>query len=83
MPHKEIKKTIEELKGELQKTEQDTGPFEEILHNAQEGLERYTPEAVQELADALKREAAEFEVEHPRITALINNVMTHLSNLGI
>lgn len=83
MPHKEVKKSIDELKSELEQTPKETSLFEEALEHAKEGIERYTPEAVQELLQTLQREAEEFEVEHPRITALINNVMTSLSNLGI
>jgi len=83
MPHNEVKKSIGELKGELQKTPVETSRFEEMLEAAHEGIEKYTPEAVQDLLNALQNEANEFEVEHPRITALINNVMTSLSNLGI
>ena len=83
MPHREIKQSISELKSELQQTPRETGLLEETLEAAREGIERYTPEALQELAQTLRREAKEFEVEHPRITALINNVMTSLSNLGI
>jgi hypothetical protein len=83
MPHKKVKQSIDELKGELLQTPKETGPFEEKLDAAKEGIEHYTPEAVKELAQALQKEADEFEVEHPRITALINNVMTSLSNLGI
>lgn len=83
MPHKEIKKSIAELKVELEQTPKETGLFEETLEAAKEGIERYTPEAIQDLAQTLQKEADEFEVEHPRITALINNVTTSLSNLGI
>jgi prefoldin subunit 5 len=83
MPHNEVKKTIDELKGELTQTPQETGLFEETLESAKEGIEHYTPEAVKDLVQILQREADEFEVEHPRITALINNVMSSLSNLGI
>ncbi len=83
MPHKEIKKTIGELKSELEQTPKETGFLEEKLEQAREGIERYTPEAVQELVETLHREADEFEVDHPRITALINQVMTALSNIGI
>ena len=83
MPHKEIKQTITELKKELEQTPRETGFFEEKLEQARVGIERYTPEALQDLAETLQREADEFEVEHPRITALINQVMTALSNLGI
>ena len=83
MPHKDIKQSIGELKSELEQTPQETTVLEEALEAAKEGIERYTPEAVHDLVNVLQREADEFEVEHPRITALINNVMTHLSNLGI
>jgi hypothetical protein len=83
MPHKEVKESIQELKGELAKSPKETGLLEETLESAKEGIEHYTPEAVKELVQSLQKEADEFEVEHPSITALINNVMTSLSNLGI
>lgn len=83
MPHKEIKDSIGKLKQELEKTPQETSQFEELLEHAREGIERYTPDAVQDLVGSLQREAKEFEVEHPQITALINQIMTSLSNLGI
>ncbi len=78
-----VKKSIDDLKVELKQTPKETSLFEETLETAKNGIERFTPEAVQELVQILQREADEFEVEHPRITALINNVMTSLSNLGI
>ena len=83
MPHKEVKKTIGELKSELEQMPKETGFLEEKLEQAREGIERYTPEALQDFSETLQREADEFEVEHPRITALINQVMTALSNIGI
>ena len=83
MPHKEVKKTIDELTVELKKTPKETGILEEILEQAREGIERYTPEAVQELLETLQRESDEFEVEHPRVTALINQLTNALSAMGI
>jgi len=83
MPHRELKDNIGKLKRELEQTPKETGHFEEMLEQAREGIERYTPEAVQELAHALQREAGEFELDHPQITALINQIVTSLSNLGI
>jgi len=83
MPHGEIRKNIDELKTELKRTPKETSQFEEFLERTWDGIERYTPEALQDLVQDLQREAKEFEVEHPRITALINQVMTSLSNLGI
>ncbi|MDF7798452.1 DUF4404 family protein [Pontiellaceae bacterium B1224] len=83
MPHNEVKKSIDQLKGELEQTPKETGLFEETLESAKDGIEHYTPEAIKDLVQILQKEADEFEVEHPRITSLINNVMTSLSNLGI
>ena len=83
MPHKQVKQTISELKSELEQTPKETDFLEEKLEQARDGIERYTPEALQDLVETLQREADEFEVEHPRITALINQVTTALSNLGI
>jgi hypothetical protein len=83
MPHKEVKRAIEELRVELQKTPRETGVFEEILDKARDGIDRFTPEAVQELVETLQRESDEFEVEHPRVTALINQLTNALSSLGI
>lgn len=83
MPHKEIKTQIQDLTSKLQQTPRETGFLEQTLEHAREGLERYTPDAIQELAQTLQKEANAFEVEHPNITALINQVTTALSNLGI
>ncbi|MBN2161488.1 MAG: DUF4404 family protein [Pontiellaceae bacterium] len=83
MPHKEIRESIGQLKQELEQTPKETSQFEELLDHAREGLERYTPDAVQDFMQALQREASEFEVEHPQITMLINQITTALSNLGI
>ena len=83
MPHKDVKNTIAELKSELEQTPKETGLFEEKLEQAREEIERYTPEAIQDLVQTLQHEAEEFEVDHPSITALINQVMTALSNIGI
>jgi len=83
MPHGEIRKNIDDLKSELERTPKETSQFEELLERTKDGIERYTPETLQDLVQDLQLEAKEFEVEHPQITALINQVMTSLSNLGI
>jgi predicted RNase H-like nuclease (RuvC/YqgF family) len=83
MPHKDLKDTITELKSELEQTPKETSLLEQELEQAREGIERYTPEAIRDLAQTLQNEAKEFEVEHPRVASLINQLMTALSNLGI
>lgn len=83
MPHRDVKHTITELKSELERTPKETSLLEQQLQEAREGIERYTPEAIHDLVRILQDEAKEFEVDHPRVTALINQLMTALSNLGI
>jgi len=83
MLHKDIKETITELKSELEHTPKETSLLEQELEQVREGIERYTPEAIRDLVQTLQNEAEEFEVEYPRVTALINQLMTALSNLGI
>ena len=83
MPHGEIRKKIDDLKTELERTPKETSQFEELLERTKDRIERYTPETLQDLVQDLQQEAKEFEIEHPQITALINQVMTSLSNLGI
>jgi hypothetical protein len=83
MPHKRVQKAIDELNVELKNTPKDTGVLEETLEQARAGIERYTPEAVHDLVEDLQREADEFEVEHPRVTALINQLANALAGMGI
>jgi hypothetical protein len=83
MPHKKVKKAIDELNVELKKTPKETGILEDVLEQAREGIERYTPEAVHELLETLQRESDEFEAEHPRVAALINQLSNALSGMGI
>ena len=83
MPHRKAKKAIDELNVELKRTPKETGTLEEILEQARDDIENYRPEAVKDLIETLRRESKEFELEHPRITALINQVMHALSGLGI
>lgn len=83
MPHREVKDSISRLKQELEQTPKETSQFEELLDQAKEGIERYAPDAIQDFLLLLQREAKEFEVDHPRVTSLINQIMTSLSNLGI
>ena len=83
MPHTEIRKTIGELKAELERTPRDTEALEKKLEEASSRLEGGASDALHELAESLRREAEEFEVEHPRVTALVNQIATALSSLGI
>jgi hypothetical protein len=83
MPHKKVQKAIDKLNVELKNTPKETGVLEETLEQARDGIERFTPEAVHDLVETLQREADEFEVEHPRVTALISQLANALAGMGI
>lgn len=83
MPHKEVKKSISELKTELQQLPKETDALEQKLDQIHDSIEQYTPEVIKDFVSYLDDETKEFEVEHPQITALLNQVMTALSNIGI
>jgi len=83
MPHEDVKKAIDDLKVELEQTPKETGMLEGILERAKDGIERFSPEAITDLVETLRRESREFEVEHPRVTAMINQVANTLSGMGI
>ena len=83
MSRKDARKVIDELDVELKQLPKDTSALEEMLDQARELLEDSTPEAIKDLVDTMHREAEDFEAEHPRITALINQVRHALSGLGI
>jgi hypothetical protein len=76
-------KTIQALK-ELHKELGRIGP----AHPELQGLFEKTARAIEygeplPLADSLREAGKTFEVCHPQLTALINNVLTSLSSLGI
>lgn len=83
MSHDDVKKAIDELNDELKKTPKESGALEETLESARDGIERYTPEAIRELVETLRRESDEFELEHPRVVALISQLTNALSGMGI
>jgi len=83
MPHRQIKEKIIRLEKELKKTPKQTTDLEKKLQLAQQDLEEHKIESLKDLSHLLHKEIEEFEVEHPQIVALINQVTTALSNLGI
>jgi predicted nucleic acid-binding Zn-ribbon protein len=83
MPHTKIKNTLNELKGELEKLPKETGKLESAIEQMKGRIEHDTPETLQEHVQTLQNEILELEIEHPRLIALLNQISTALSNLGI
>lgn len=76
-----LKQSLEELHRELNLLETD----EPTLQNLQEEIRRSLHEESEffHLMDPMRDAADKFEVHHPKLVGVINNVMTSLSNLGI
>jgi len=75
-----LKLALEELREELRRIGPD--------HPELQALHRKTVRAIESgehppLVSPLRAAAKAFEVRHPKLTALINDVLTSFSNLGI
>ncbi len=68
----EIAKAQTGAPGALTHLEPLLGELEQALHAPSPGLR-----------ERIEAQIREFEVEHPRLTGILNDVMTSLGNLGI
>lgn len=77
-----LKQHLEELRNELKKTGTDHPTLEKLAGEVDRAIEQ-TGELSRTFTQSLQHTAEEFETRHPQLTAVINNVMTSLSNIGI
>jgi hypothetical protein len=75
-----LKQALEELRDELRRLGPDNPELRTLQGKTAYALEsgEHLP-IIEELQEAVKK----FEVRHPDLTALMNNVLNALSNLGI
>ncbi len=73
----EIKKLGDEDEAVKQRMQQLVADLEGKLEGAEES------EHEPQLIDSLRQNIERFEVEHPRLTGVLNQVMVELSNMGI
>ena len=87
MSEDDLKRLVQELSAELEAVEHQAGDKERLqaLHDGLEQRLEHPREDNQdeELIDAITEGIAHFEVEHPRATALLNQILQTLGNLGI
>ncbi len=78
--NEKLKLALEELHDELKRIGPDNPKLQMLQEKTARAIEagEHLP-----LVDDLKEASEEFEVRHPQLTALINNVMNSLSALGI
>jgi len=88
MPEKILRDDIEKLRKEIENLSADEDAskekLEQLLQDIESGLETEEQNKNQsELLAGLKESVGHFETEHPRATAIINDIMVTLSNMGI
>jgi len=88
MNEQKIFDALEELRQEIERLDlQDAASKERLSGLVQSIEQRMIPGVVDEdqpdVIEDVKDAVTQFEVEHPRITGILNDIMMALSNLGI
>ncbi len=88
MHNEDLKRSLEQLRAEIRKLGDDEEPAKSRMRNLVADLERQLADAGDDeqhsqLIEKLRRHIEQFEVEHPRLTGVLNRIMVALSNLGI
>lgn len=88
MSDKQLRKSLDELRSELARLEAEEARVRERLDALIAGVETQIAEPgdathQQSLVQELRNSISEFEVSHPRTTAILNEIMVTLGNMGI
>lgn len=88
MSEHKLHQTLRELKTQIGNMELDDTEARQKLETLVENLERQIDspgdaERRQTLVESVRDSVEHFEVEHPTLTAILNDLMMTLSNMGI
>ncbi len=88
MSRDELHETLEGLRAEIKKLGEDDEAIKGRMKQLVGELERKLDSEEEaddepQLIESLRENVERFEVEHPRLTAVLNRIMVHLSNMGI
>jgi len=87
MSQKDLHQLINKLRKELDRLETDSDAHQELsllIINIVEQIEELGDKKNKvSLTENVKAQIGKFEVEHPRITSILNDVMMKLTNIGI
>ncbi len=79
--NKKLQRALEELNAELKQIDSGDTKLQKLTCDVQTALKESSDAAP--LVESLRDTTETFEARHPQLTALINNVMSSLSNIGI
>jgi len=87
MSQKDLHQLLSKLRKELDRLETDSDAHQELsllIINIVEQIEELGDKKNKvSLTENVKAQIEKFEVEHPRITSILNDVMMKLTNIGI
>ena len=88
MSDEKLRKSLEELRAELERLEAEEAQVRERLDALIAGVETQLEKPgdashEQSLVQDLRQSISQFEVSHPRATAILNEIMVTLGNMGI
>ena len=87
MSNEELRQSLSELRAELERLKAEEGAVREKLDTLIAGIETRleTPDDIahhHSLVRDLRQSTLQLEVSHPRATAILNQVMAALGNIG-
>lgn len=83
MSSEQLDYLLTRLREELATLESTSAQAQPRLRELIDDIERQIAAQSEGVTGDLKRRVEAFEVEHPRLTAILNDVMVTLSNMGI
>jgi len=88
MPDKQLRQSLSELRSELEQLEAEEAQVRERLDALISGVETRLDEPEdsgqhQSLVEDVRQSISQLEVSHPRATAILNEIMVTLGNMGI
>lgn len=87
MAEKEVNEALFNLRNEVEALDEGNpelkSRLEGLLNELEDRLEATEDENHLHLVEDMKEAVSQFEVEHPRITGIVNDLMLALGNMGI
>jgi predicted nuclease with TOPRIM domain len=88
MPDERLRQSLNELRSELERLEAEEAQVRERLDALISGVEMHLDRPDdnaqhQSLVEDVRQSISQLEVSHPRATAILNEIMVTLGNMGI
>jgi uncharacterized membrane-anchored protein YjiN (DUF445 family) len=87
MSEQKLRKEIERLRAEINDLATDDHAtrdrLNQLINDIEDRLERLDDDADGSMTERVRESIRQFEAEYPRTTAILNDIMVTLSNMGI